>query len=212
MLPAVAEGGAEIDVETSASGEIAVVPVALSGSGLLPWLVAVSIDATTATEPLAGAVKLTPTLMVLPAPRLAGIPPKVTAPDAGSYVAVAPAGRPLKTTLVRPGGKPRVYVTLVAVDGPALEKLTVPLAVLPAVAEPGTDTATETSASGETAVVPRSLSGSVLGPWLVDVPIVAVAETAPDAGAENVTPMGSVVPAPSVVGIPAKVTPPVAAS
>ena len=107
-------------VVTSASGEIAVVDVVVSGSVFGPWLVLVPISLAITTEPLAGAVYATPTVMLEPAPSVVGMPVYVTAPLAGSYVAVAPAGRPLKTTLVRPDGKPRTYVTPAAFDGPVL--------------------------------------------------------------------------------------------
>ena len=43
-------------VVTSASGEIAVDPVAVSGSAFAPWLVDVPMLVLTVTEPLAGAV------------------------------------------------------------------------------------------------------------------------------------------------------------
>ena len=56
VFPAVAEAGTETDVVTSASGEIAVVPVAVSGRTFGPWLVDVPIPLLTVTDPLAGAV------------------------------------------------------------------------------------------------------------------------------------------------------------
>ena len=56
VLPATAVGGTVTLVVTSASGEIAVVPLALSVSVLAPWLVAVPIVLDTVTDPAAGAV------------------------------------------------------------------------------------------------------------------------------------------------------------
>jgi hypothetical protein len=121
--------------------------------------------------------------MLEPDPRLVGIPEKVTAPVPESYDAAAPPGSPLKLTPESPGGSPSVYVMPAAVDGPEFPNVTVPFTVLPAVAEAGTDTDVVTSASGEIAVVPVAVSGSVLGPWLVDVPIPLSILTDPLAGA-----------------------------
>jgi hypothetical protein len=121
--------------------------------------------------------------MLEPDPRLVGIPEKVTAPVPESYEAVAPPGSPLKLTPESPGGSPRVYVTPAAVDGPAFLYVTVPFTVLPAIAVGGTDTEVVTSARGTTVVVPLAVSGSVLGPWLVDVPIPLSMLTDPLAGA-----------------------------
>ena len=90
--------------------------------------------------------------------------------------------------------------------------VTVPLTVLPAIASVGIDTDVVTSARGETVVVADEISGSVFGPWLVDVPIPAVIVTDPEGGATNVTPIVNPDPAPRLAGIPAKVTAPVAAS
>jgi hypothetical protein len=56
VLPAVADAGTDTDVVTSASGEIAVVPVAVSGSTFGPSFVDVPIPLLTVTDPLAGAV------------------------------------------------------------------------------------------------------------------------------------------------------------
>ena len=56
MLAAVADAGTDTDVVTSASGETAVVPVAVSGRTFGPWLVDVPIPLPTVTDPLAGAV------------------------------------------------------------------------------------------------------------------------------------------------------------
>ena len=56
MEPATALGGSETLVVTSASGEIAVVDVVVSGSVFGPWLVDVPISLAMTTEPLAGAV------------------------------------------------------------------------------------------------------------------------------------------------------------
>ena len=82
MLPAIAVGGTETVVVTSASGDTAVVAVALSVSVLGPWPVVVPIIDVATTAPEAGAVKAMPTVIVAPEPRLAGIPVNVTAPDA----------------------------------------------------------------------------------------------------------------------------------
>ena len=56
VLPAVAEGGTDTDVVTSASGETAVVPVAVSGRTFGPCPVDVPIPLLTVTDPLEGAV------------------------------------------------------------------------------------------------------------------------------------------------------------
>ena len=79
-VPAVAPAGADTVVVTSASGEIAVVSPALSGSALAPWLVVVPSALLMVTAPLAGAVYATPSVIVELAPRLPGIPLKVTTP------------------------------------------------------------------------------------------------------------------------------------
>jgi hypothetical protein len=121
--------------------------------------------------------------MLEPDPRLVGIPEKVTAPVPESYEAVAAPGNPLKLTPLSPGGSPSVYVMPAAVDGPEFPYVTVPFTVLAAVAVGGTETDVVTSASGETAVVPVAVSGSVFGPWFVDVPIPLLAVTDPLAGA-----------------------------
>ena len=42
---------------------------------------------------------------VVPAPSVDGIPVSMTPPVAGSYVAMTPAGRPLKITPESPGGR-----------------------------------------------------------------------------------------------------------
>ena len=55
-LPATADGGIEIDVVTSANGEIAVVPLALSGCVFGPSLVDVPMLVITITDPDEGAV------------------------------------------------------------------------------------------------------------------------------------------------------------
>ena len=77
---------------------------------------------------------------------------------------MAPPGKPVTPTPVRPGARFRVYVTAAAVDGPLLLNVTVELIVVAAVAVAGTVTATVTSASGEIALVEELLSGNVLGP------------------------------------------------
>ena len=77
---ATADAGIVTDVVTSATGEIAVLPVAELGCVLVPSLVVVPMLLLTATEPLAGAVKLTPKLTDVPLAIDAGIPVKVTPP------------------------------------------------------------------------------------------------------------------------------------
>ena len=84
VLDATAVAGTETVVVTSASGEIAVVADAESGAALAPWLVVVPMVEATVTEPLGGAVKVMPTVIVDPAPKLVDMPAKVTAPVAGS--------------------------------------------------------------------------------------------------------------------------------
>ena len=181
--PAVAVAGALIDVDTSATAETAVVDDALSGDAFAPWLVVVPIVPDTVTDPLGGDVKLTPTAIDDPPPRLVGMPMKVTAPVDGSYDADAPPGRPLNVTPARPGGRPIVTVTPAAVDGPVLVNVTVPLTAVPAGALGGTLTVAVTSATAEIAVVDDALSGCAFAPWLVDVPIVLDTVTDPLAGA-----------------------------
>ena len=117
---ATAFAGIEIDVVTSASGEIAVVTDALSGNVLVPSLVAVLMLLVVVTEPLVGAVYAMLIVRLEPAPRIGGIPEKVTAPLAGLYDAIAPGGRLEMVTPARPGGRPIEYVIPVAVDGPLL--------------------------------------------------------------------------------------------
>ena len=101
-------------------------------------------------------------------------------------------------------------MTPAAVDGPPLLNVTVPLTAVPAAAVAGTDTVVVTSARAEIAVVPLEVSGCVLGPWLVVVPMPLATVTAPDAGAVNATPMATLEPAPSAAGMPVNVTTPVA--
>ena len=83
-VAAIAVAGIDTVVVTSASGEMAVVDADVSGWALVPWLVDVSIALVMVTAPPGGAVKATPSVMLAPAPRLAGMPVKVTAPVAGS--------------------------------------------------------------------------------------------------------------------------------
>ena len=104
--PAIAVGGTDTEVVTSATGEMAVVPLALSGSVFGPWLIVVVIDAARLTDPVAGALYAIPMVKLAPLASVAGIAPNVTAPLAASYDALAPAGRKLKTTFDRPGGNP----------------------------------------------------------------------------------------------------------
>ena len=103
-------------------------------------------------------------------------------------------------------------MTPAAIDGPALLNVTLPLTVDAATALGGSDTAAWTSASGEIAEVPVEVSGSVFAPWLVVVWIVLVALTAPDGGAVKLTPIVMPEPAPRLVGMPVKVTAPLAGS
>ena len=103
-------------------------------------------------------------------------------------------------------------MTPAAADGPVLLYVIVPLTVEPAVADAGTAIDVMTSASGDIAVVSDALSGCVFGVWLVVVPIVLVALTAPEAGALKLTAMVTDAPATSVAGMPVKVTPPVTGS
>ena len=83
-LPPTAFAGIATDVVTSTSGETATLFVALSGSRLVPWLVAVLIAEAMVTAPLAGAVNATPIVNVVPAPSVVGSPVNVTTPVAGS--------------------------------------------------------------------------------------------------------------------------------
>ena len=140
------------------------------------------------------------------------MPAKVTAPVAALYVPVAPAGSPLTVTPLSPGGKPSVNVVLAAVDGPALLNVALPLTLEPATAVGGALAVTPTSATGEIADVPVDVSGSAFAPWLVVVWIELVALTAPDGGAVKLTPIVMPEPAPRLVGMPVKLTAPVAGS
>ena len=74
-------------------------------------------------------------------------------------------------------------MTLIAVDGPALLKLTVAVTVPAARAMAGAVIVDDTSANGEIAVAALVVSGCVFGPWLVDVPIVLLTFTEPLGGA-----------------------------
>lgn len=56
VLPAAADAGTDTLVVTSATGEMFVVLLAVSGSALAPWKVVVEIWLFTVTEPLGGAV------------------------------------------------------------------------------------------------------------------------------------------------------------
>ena len=210
VLPATAVGGTLTLASTSASGEIAVVADDVSGSVFDPWLVVVPMVDDTVTDPLVGAVYATPRTRLTPEPRLVGIPVNVTAPLPTLYDAVAPPGRPVNATPANPGVRPSVYVTPAAVDGPLFAYVTVPLTVLAAIALAGNDVDVVTSASGEIAVVAVAVSGSVFGPWLVDVPISPATTTDPVAGAVYWIPIAMLEPAPRVVGIPVKLTAPLA--
>lgn len=211
VLPATALAGSVTVVVTSAKGEIAVVLVVVSVSVFGPWLVDVPISLAMITDPLAGAVKATPTLMLDPAPRLVGMPVNVTAPLAGSYVALAPAGKPVNVTPESPGGRPRMNIVPAAIDGPAFVYVTVPLTGVPATADGGIEIVVVTSASGEMAVVSLALSGAVFGPWLVEVPMLVIAITDPEAGAVKLTPIVIVAPDARLVGMLVNVTAPLAA-
>ena len=116
------------------------------------------------------------------------------------------------TTLASPGGSVSVYATPLAVDGPELLYVTVPLTVLPAAALAGTLTATVTSATAEIAVVSVAAFGRTFKPSLVDVAIALLMATEPLAGATNVTPSVIADPAPRLVGMLLSVTAPVAGS
>ena len=80
VAPAVADAGIVTVVVTSASGEIAVVALAESGCAFAPWLVVVVIVLFAVTEPLAGAMKMTPRLNVAPPARLDASPVNATPP------------------------------------------------------------------------------------------------------------------------------------
>ena len=164
VVPAIAVAGAVIVVVTSASGETAVVAVAESGSVLAPWLVVVPIVLLAVTAPDGGAVNDTPIDSDWLGLSVVGNPPSATWPVAGLYVAVAPGGKPLNVTLARPGGKPMPKLTPAAGDGPVLEKTTVPLTVIAAVADAGNVNVVATSATAEIAVTVVPASGAVLAP------------------------------------------------
>ena len=85
-----------------------------------------------------------------------------------------------------------------------------PLTLLPATDLAGRLTFADTSAIGEIAVVCVAESGSVFGPWLVAVEIVAVADTAPLDGAVNAMPTVMLAPAPSDDGMFENTTAPLA--
>jgi len=99
----VAVAGIDTLVVTSASGEIAVVPVAESGKVFGPCDVVVEIWLLAVTEPLAGAVNVNPTLSDAPLARLVDIPVKVTTPLPLSYEAVTPGGNDGNDTPLSPG-------------------------------------------------------------------------------------------------------------
>ena len=103
-------------------------------------------------------------------------------------------------------------MTPAAVDGPLLAKVTVPLTVVAALADAGTESDVVTSAIAEIAVVAVALSGAALAPSLVDVAIVELMVTAPLVGAVYATPSTIDDPAPRLDGIPLKLTAPLAAS
>lgn len=115
-------------------------------------------------------------------------------------------------TLVNPGASPNRYVIPADVDGPVFAYVTVPLTVAAATAVGGSDTVVVTSAIGDNAVVALALSGSVFGPWLVDVAIEPLIVTDPLPGAVYATPSAMLLPALSVAGIPPNVTAPLAES
>ena len=84
VVPATAVGGSETVVVTSATGETAVVALALSGRVFGPWLVVVPINPLIVAEPLGGAVYVTPRATLAPLASDVGMPPNVTAPLAES--------------------------------------------------------------------------------------------------------------------------------
>lgn len=106
--PALAEAGTLTLVVTSATGEMFVVLLALSGSALAPWDVVVEIWLVTVTEPLAGAMYCTPIVSVWPLVTLVGMPVNVTPPVALSYVAVTPPGSDGKLSVPSPGSRASV--------------------------------------------------------------------------------------------------------
>ena len=181
--PAVADAGVVTTTVTSAIAEIAVDALAESGCALAPWLVEVPIDDDPFTDPDAGAVKLMLPVSVVPGLSVVGMPANVKPPVAALYVAVAPPGSPLTLTPESPGDNASVYVTLAAADGPALLNITVPLTVVAAAADAGSDSVVVTSAIEVIVVVSDAESGRVFGPWLVAVPIDDDTVTAPIAGA-----------------------------
>ena len=65
---------------TSASAETVVVPLAVSGAAFAPCPVVVEMTLLTVALPPDGALKPIVSVIVDPAPRLAGIPVNVTAP------------------------------------------------------------------------------------------------------------------------------------
>ena len=98
-VPAAALAGTEIVVDTSALADIDVVADAASGRAFGPCEVVVKMPLDSMIAPPAsGAVYATPIVSDEPAPRLAGIPLKVTVPLPALYVADAPTGRPLNWT------------------------------------------------------------------------------------------------------------------
>ena len=84
VLPATADAGDEMLVVTSASGETAVVSVALSGRAFAPCDIDVPTLEFAVTEPDAGAVKLKPIVIDAPGANPVGSPLNVTAPLAAS--------------------------------------------------------------------------------------------------------------------------------
>ena len=106
--PAAADGGTETLVLTSATGEMLVTALAVSGKAFAPWDVVVEICVATVTEPLAGAVYSTLSVNVSPLASVLGMPVSVTAPVPLSYVAVTPGGSVGNDTPVSPGVRVRV--------------------------------------------------------------------------------------------------------
>ena len=103
--PPVAVDGTEMLVVTSANGEMAVVPLAVSGRVLGPCEVVVEICVLAVTAPVAGAVNVKPRLSAAPLARLPGIPVRVTTPLPLSYEAVTPGGSDGKETPPSPGAR-----------------------------------------------------------------------------------------------------------
>ena len=100
------------------------------------------------------------------------MPVNVTTPVPDTYAAAAPAGRLPMLTPLNPLANVSVYVSPAAVDGPALRNTTVPLTASPAFTLAGKLRVVVTSAMRAPPVLTVALSGALLVPWLVVVPMV----------------------------------------